>query len=259
MRFEFQVELAELNQPLQKLSETYRSYLEKQKEAFQKAGQLEGMLMVDEELKTFEANPSPTLSKDPELQRLQEIYRKKRAEMEDGEGGLSARRVALIQKFERKASDLATEWTKASRIEEAQQALAESKRFAEMEKIGGSVSVSAENFDDRKAGEEMRNGVGMKLCWIPAGKFVMGSPAGELGRDASREAQVEVELTQGFWMGKYEVTQEEFEKLKGVNPSRFSEVGKKAPVEQVSWAEAMDFCKLLTERERKEGKLPEGW
>jgi formylglycine-generating enzyme required for sulfatase activity len=46
--------------------------------------------------------------------------------------------------------------------------------------------------------------------------------------------------------------------MMGTNPSQFKAVGKKAPVENVIWREAMDFCKKLTKRERKKGKLPKG-
>ena len=105
----------------------------------------------------------------------------------------------------------------------------------------------------------MENALGMKLCWIPAGKFTMGSPEDEAGREADKEAQVKVELTRGFWIGQYEVTQEEYEEVMGTNPAKFKEVGKRAPVEMVNWEMAMNFCKELTEREQKQGKLPEGW
>src|SRR5262245_8199741 len=54
-----------------------------------------------------------------------------------------------------------------------------------------------------KAGEEREVG-GIKLCWCPAGKFTMGSPLGEPERRPG-EDQVEVTLTRGFWVGKYEV------------------------------------------------------
>ena len=58
----------------------------------------------------------------------------------------------------------------------------------------------------------------------------MGSPEGEAGREAEREAQVEVELSRGFWLGKYEVTQAEYEKSDGRRTRRtFKESGGRAP------------------------------
>ena len=60
-------------------------------------------------------------------------------------------------------------------------------------------------------------------------------------------------------MGRYEVTQREYEKVTGSNPSFFQSAGQNAPVETVTWRDAMDFCKKLTVRARKNGSLPEGW
>jgi len=93
----------------------------------------------------------------------------------------------------------------------------------------------------------------MKLVSIPARRFLMGSPTDEKQRQAD-EAQHEVELTKGFWLGKYEVTQEEYEKVMGSNPSQFK--GPKLPVEQVSWEDAKEFCKKLSAKEGKEYTLP---
>src|SRR5215831_7144051 len=62
------------------------------------------------------------------------------------------------------------------------------------------------------------NSVGMKLAFIPAGKFRMGSPAGEKERDGD-ELEHEVVITRPFHMGVYEVTQGEFEKVMRYNPS----------------------------------------
>jgi formylglycine-generating enzyme required for sulfatase activity len=60
-----------------------------------------------------------------------------------------------------------------------------------------------------------------------------------------------VVLTKGFYLGKYEVTQEEYEKVIGGNPSEFK--GDKLPVEMVSWKDAVAFCKTLNRKERKRG------
>ena len=64
-------------------------------------------------------------------------------------------------------------------------------------------------------------------------------------------------LTKGYWLGKTEVTQGQWEALMGSNPSNFK--GADGPVEQVSWEDAMQFCRKLTERERAAGRLPEGY
>jgi hypothetical protein len=69
-----------------------------------------------------------------------------------------------------------------------------------------------------KAGEERAFGeLQMKFCWCPAGKFTMGSPADEAGHRGN-EGQVDVTLTQGFWLGKTEVTQAQWKAVMGTTP-----------------------------------------
>lgn len=99
-------------------------------------------------------------------------------------------------------------------------------------------------------------GVPLEIKWIDPGTFMMGSPSSEEGRFSDEGPQTRVTISKGFWLGKYEVTQAQYGALMGTNPSRFS--GSQLPVEQVSWNDAMEFCRKLTERERKAGRLPEG-
>jgi formylglycine-generating enzyme required for sulfatase activity len=66
-------------------------------------------------------------------------------------------------------------------------------------------------------------------------------------------------LSRGFWLGRTEVTQAQYQAIAGRNPSRFVAAGPDAPVERVSWLEAVEFCATLTERERAAGRLPEGY
>ncbi len=91
--------------------------------------------------------------------------------------------------------------------------------------------------------------LGLEMAWIRPGSFTMGSPRSERSRYPS-EKQHEVSLTKGYWLGKYEVTQGEWKTLMGNNPSGFKNVGTRAPVEEVNWGDAMEFCRRLTERER---------
>lgn len=84
----------------------------------------------------------------------------------------------------------------------------------------------------------------------------MGSPENEESRDAD-EVRREVTLTQGFWLGQVEVTQAQWEKVMGNNPSHFKDP--KLPVEKMSWAAAKSFCEKMTNREGKAGRLPNGW
>ena len=94
--------------------------------------------------------------------------------------------------------------------------------------------------------------LGMEFVKVPAGSFVMGSPEDEEGRD-SDERQREVRISQGFWLGKYEVTQGEWEAVMGTNPSEFAECGARCPVEEVSWDDVQEFIRRLNERESGSG------
>ncbi|MDF0556853.1 formylglycine-generating enzyme family protein [Kamptonema sp. UHCC 0994] len=88
---------------------------------------------------------------------------------------------------------------------------------------------------------------------IPGGSFVMGSPDTEAGRDNDEGPQHNVTVAP-FFMGKYEVTQEQYEAVMGNNPSNFK--GAKRPVEQVSWDDAVAFCQKLSQKTGKNYRLP---
>jgi len=126
--------------------------------------------------------------------------------------------------------------------------------------VGGlfAVAQSADPGEPKagpKAGDEITNSIGMKLVYIPPGKFLMGSPEDEPGR-FDDETQHEVEVVKGFYLGKYEVTQEEYQKIAEKNPSAFR--GPKLPVETVGWKDAKEFCRLLSIKEGKGGKDGKG-
>jgi formylglycine-generating enzyme len=106
---------------------------------------------------------------------------------------------------------------------------------------GESFSIPKLNFD---------------MLWCNPGTFIMGSPAGEKDREEA-ETQHRVNLTKGFYLGKYEVTQVQWEKVMGSNPSYRK--GAALPVENVSWDDAMEFCEKLTEVEKEADRLPKGW
>ncbi len=98
--------------------------------------------------------------------------------------------------------------------------------------------------------------VDLDMIWINPGKFRMGSPKNEKGR-SENELQHEVTLTQGYWMGKYEVTQAQYEAVTGKNPSLSK--GADLPVQRVDWYDAKAFCEKLTEIEKAPCLLPEGY
>lgn len=117
---------------------------------------------------------------------------------------------------------------------------------------GAEKTAAAEKPRKERAGEgrhagdtktiTLPGGVTMEMVWCPPGSFTMGSPASEQGHDAD-EVQHPVTLTKGFWLGKYEVTQRQWESVTGTNPSRFQSPDR--PVEQVSWEDCQAFIRAV--------------
>jgi formylglycine-generating enzyme required for sulfatase activity len=117
---------------------------------------------------------------------------------------------------------------------------------------------------------EITNSIGMKLVLIPPGEFMMGSPKELIEEELKAHAgdtwytehlpgegpQHRVRITKPFYLGTYLVTQGEYQRVMGVNPSEFSATGKgkvagqdtkRFPVECVSWDDAVEFCRKLSE------------
>jgi formylglycine-generating enzyme required for sulfatase activity len=121
------------------------------------------------------------------------------------------------------------------------------------------VSTRSE-FNSLQAGDEREIG-GIKLRWCPPGKFLMGSPPNEPERRPG-ENQVEVTLTKGFWMAKFEATQGDWRRVMGALPGEFTAelpAGDDYPVGNVNFAETEAFCRKLTELARQADTLPNDW
>ncbi len=101
--------------------------------------------------------------------------------------------------------------------------------------------------------ENLGNGITLEMVDIPAGSFLMGSPESENGRSSSESPQHIVNVP-AFSMGKFEVTQEQYQQIMGKNPSNFK--GLKLPVEQVSWNDAVEFCQKLSQKTGRKYRLP---
>lgn len=101
------------------------------------------------------------------------------------------------------------------------------------------------------------------FVWIPPGTFVMGSAPGEeiyFSPIGAYEKQHTVVLTKGFWISNHEVTQGEYVEVMGqrINPS-LSNLGLNRPVTSVSYADASEYCRRLTDRERLAGRITGQW
>lgn len=91
---------------------------------------------------------------------------------------------------------------------------------------------------------EVAPGVKMAFVWVAPGSFRMGSDDSDADSADSDEKPVhEVRLTKGYWIGKYEVTQKEWQAVMGNNPSYFR--GDRLPVEQISWNDCQEYVKKV--------------
>jgi formylglycine-generating enzyme required for sulfatase activity len=86
---------------------------------------------------------------------------------------------------------------------------------------------------------DLGNEVSLELVWIPPGEFLMGTD----NKDSDEWPRHLVHISPGFWMGRYEVTQAQWQQVMGKNPSAFQ--GSNHPVERVSWEDSRDFLKKL--------------
>ena len=115
------------------------------------------------------------------------------------------------------------------------------------------VTTSGLSAGSAGAGQnEIANTIGARMVRIGPGSLMRGSTTGP----GDERPVHRVKLTKGFYMGVTEVTQKQWESVMPDNPSRFK--GADRPVENVVVADCVEFCKLLTQKERAEGKLPEG-
>jgi formylglycine-generating enzyme required for sulfatase activity len=104
--------------------------------------------------------------------------------------------------------------------------------------------------------EELGKDVILDLVQIPFGSFVMGSPNTEASREEIDESPQHQVTVPGFFMGKYEVTQAQYQAIMDNNPARFQFNGAKNPVEQVTWDDAKNFCHKLKQKTGRDYRLP---
>ena len=187
---------------------------------------------------------------------------------------------------------LATWWSLGSEETERDQGLSRSASTAsQASRDPGSEETVRDQGSDAASrtpsGDVKATVLDMEFVRIPAGRFRMGSPQDEAGRNDNEwlpdppdpkydplpihdrrprgrspedeaflnndERQHEVRISEGFYLGRYEVTQGEWEAVMGTNPSVSSACGSPCPVTNVSWFDAQDFIRRLNERESGSG------
>jgi eukaryotic-like serine/threonine-protein kinase len=118
--------------------------------------------------------------------------------------------------------------------------------------VSGNIT-NRSNEQARYFTEDLGNGVSLEMVQIPGGTFTMGSPESEKDRESDESPQRQVRVP-GFFMGKYTVTQEQYQAIMGTNPANFK--GEEKPVEKVSWDDAVEFCEKLSQKTGKTYRLP---
>jgi len=161
------------------------------------------------------------------------------------------------------------------------------QRLEELAKSGREIPAASEKpaaserpplaiapFDERTAKEHQMlwakylkvpvvqtNCIGMPFVLIPAGEFLVGSPDSDDEAGADEKPQHPVRITEPFYLGACEVTQAQYQRVMGTNPSSFKDARGMAPVERVSWEDAQEFCTRLSglpdeQRARRHYRLP---
>ncbi len=140
----------------------------------------------------------------------------------------------------------------------------ERKAFSSEEKTKRLLAL---NGDDAKDGDDASvanasedKPVFMELLWVEPGSFEMGSDSEEAGRE--EKPRHTVQITNGYWLGKFEVTQEEYRAMAryvGLDNDRSSYVGPRRPVENITRQDAEKWCEAVTRKERDAGRLPNGY
>lgn len=97
----------------------------------------------------------------------------------------------------------------------------------------------------------------VRINWVPAGSFTMGSPIQEASRLPEEGPQTQVALSKPYWMSIHEITQAQYKAITGKSPSNFK--GDNRPVESVTWRDAMNFAKAINKRESDGDRVPAGY
>ena len=135
------------------------------------------------------------------------------------------------------------------------------KAMAASYSVGGDKASTDQGAAPKDGGTDgMDKPMFMELIWVDPGSFEMGSDAKEAKRD--EKPRHTVQISNGFWLGKYEVTQEEYRALAqyaGLDEDHSKYVGARLPVDSITKKKAEKWCEALTRKERAAGRLPFGY
>ena len=192
---------------------------------------------------------------------------------------IEAERKAAAEKKQREEEERRAAVAERQRVEAERKAAAERKRREE--EAAKARRLTADPRPGQSKTVDLGGGVKLALVWVPFGEFIMGSPSSEDGREIY-EKQHRVTITNGFWMGKYEVTQAQYrafadasgykteserdgyalyfdgssyQKDEGIS-WRNAYVGDDRPVICISWKDADEFCRWLSKKTYETCRLP---
>jgi formylglycine-generating enzyme required for sulfatase activity len=255
---------------LKNLLTAYGSSLDKAIEILKKQGDPDGIVAALAERRRFKDEgivPDKSDSKLPDL--IQQIRSGYNDTVKRANAGKGTKFVVLTERYVAALDKLMRSLASREELDLALNVKAEKGRVefivadvaVQIAKLSESVSKANPKVVTKavpKAGRAMTidlgGGTEMTLLWIPSGTFRMGSPNNESGRGGNEGPEHEVTISKGFWMGKYEVTQEQYEQVTGHNPSNVK--ADNNPVESVSWDDANKFCETMVKKTGKAVRLP---
>ncbi|MBD3183285.1 SUMF1/EgtB/PvdO family nonheme iron enzyme [Candidatus Poribacteria bacterium] len=120
--------------------------------------------------------------------------------------------------------------------------------------LAASIIASAGGSEIKEMAVELSGGASMDMIWIEPGSFIMGSPEDEPGREQNESPQHKVTITKGFWLGKYELTQAQWESVMGFRTwdnQVFVKRDENCPAVYLSWYHTQDFIEKLNSQADK--------
>ena len=135
------------------------------------------------------------------------------------------------------------------------------RRFTFPDKVKVSLNekktVEEKNDSFENGNNRYVNSQGMKFVYIPAGSFMMGSPDSDTAAHEIEKPYRSVTISKGFYMQVTEVTQSQWKKIMGINPSKHQDCGGDCPVDTVSWYDVQEYIRLLNDQsDRGKYRLP---
>lgn len=258
LAFEIEERLAAVtvDNSVENLNEKYRGYLENQKKTFREAGNLEGFLAVEEELKSFATKSEGQLSPFQELSRLQIIYRDQTVRLEKV---FAEKKLGIIRNYQEKVTELTKVYTQEGKIEEAKFTAALSEKLTAMENDLSEIIASheppaavvpASNSEPATLGELdsdlFVNSLGMRFVPVP----ISGGPT-----DTRRSDK---EILFCIWETRvkdYRAFESEFPNHAATRPDWF-QTGDH-PIVNLGRDDILAFCEWLTDYDQKNGKITE--